>query len=343
MSRTDTLGVWDATLDLPEQITRARSRFEDGAGALDGLATPASVVVFGMGGSGIAGDVANLIAADRASVPLAVVKDYRCPHWVDATTLAVAVSFSGNTEETIEAVSAARARGATVVAVTTGGELGRLAAQWDAPLLRVEADIAMPRLAVGAVSVPVLLLLQRLALVAGIDDELDGAVVQLRRRREVLTREDNTAERLARRLGRTIPLVYGAGGVGAVAANRWKNQINENAKATAFANVLPEATHNELVGWGQHGDVTRQLLTLVELRHHHEHPQHGRRFTYVNQVVDETVHDIVAVEAEGDGLLAQLFDLVLVGDVVSVLLAFAEDVDPGPIPVLDDLKAFLAN
>jgi len=343
MARTDSLGVWDATLDLPDQIARARDRFEQGDRSLAALPEPAAVVVFGMGGSGVAGDVASLIAGDRASVPLAVVKDYHCPRWVDGRTLAVAVSFSGNTEETVAAARTARERGAAVVAVTTGGELGRLAGEWGVPVLAVEDDIVMPRLAIGAMSVPVLLLLQRLGLVAGVDDELDAAVAQLRRRREALTREDNAAERLARRLQRTIPLVYGAGELGAVAARRWKTQINENSKAVAFANALPEATHNELVGWGQHGDVTRQILTLVELRHHHEHPQHGRRFTYVNQVVEETVHEIVAVEAEGEGLMAQLLDLVFVGDIVSVLLAFAEDVDPGPIPVLDDLKAFLAS
>jgi glucose/mannose-6-phosphate isomerase len=339
----DTLGVWDATLDLPEQIERARARFRDDADALGDPGQPASVVVFGMGGSGMAGDIATVVAIERSSVPVVVVKDYRCPSWVGAGTLAIAVSFSGDTEETLEAASEARGRGAAVVAVSTGGQLGRLAGDWGRPLLSVEPDIPMPRLAVGAVSVPVLGTLQRMGLVAGVDAELDRAVAQLRRRRDVLTREDSLAERLARRLARTIPLVYGAGALGAVAANRWKNQINENAKAIAFTHALPEATHNELVGWGQHGDVTRQILSLVELRHGHEHGQHGRRFSYVNQVVEEVVHDIVAVQAEGDGALAQLFDLFFVGDLVSVLMAFAEDVDPGPIPVLDDLKTYLAR
>ena len=122
---------------------------------------------------------------------------------------------------------------------------------------------------------------------------------------------------LARRIGRTIPLVYGGGALGAVAAQRWKAQCNENAKVPAFANRVPELCHNEVAGWGQHGDVTRQVLTLVELRHDFEHPQIDRRFGLVNDLVDEVVGGIERVDAEGEGPLAQLLDLVMFGDVVS--------------------------
>ena len=107
--------------------------------------------------------------------------------------------------------------------------------------------------------------------------------------------------------------IYGGGPIGAVAAVRWKCQVNENAKAPAFANRLPELCHNEVAGWGQHGDVTRQVLTLVQLRHDFEHPQVGRRFELVDDLVDEVVGAIHDVQAEGDGPLAQLFDLVLHG------------------------------
>jgi glucose/mannose-6-phosphate isomerase len=137
--------------------------------------------------------------------------------------------------------------------------------------------------------------------------------------------------------------VFGAGPLGSVAANRWKTQVNENAKAPAFAAAVPELCHNEIVGWGQHGDVTRQVFTLVELRHDEEHPQELRRFDLVRELMAEVTHDVIEVRALGEGALAQLFDLTLVGDMVSLHMAAQEGIDPGPVPVLDALKRALAG
>ena len=143
---------------------------------------------------------------------------------------------------------------------------------------------------------------------------------------------------VARRIGRTIPLVHSSQDLGAAAALRWKTQINENAKSPAFWNVHPELCHNEVAGWGQHGDATRQLITLVNLRHDAEHPQVSRRFDLVTEVLREVVADVLEVRAAGEGDLAQLLDLALIGDFVSLHLAGHEGIDPGPIPVLDEIK-----
>ncbi len=130
---------------------------------------------------------------------------------------------------------------------------------------------------------------------------------------------------------------------GTAAALRWKTQVNENAKSPAFWATSPELCHNEIAGWGQHGDVTRQVMTLVNLRHDAEHPQVVRRFELVTELLREVVADVVEVRAAGEGELAQLLDLVLVGDFVSLHLAAHEGVDPGPVPVLEALKERLAS
>jgi glucose/mannose-6-phosphate isomerase len=136
--------------------------------------------------------------------------------------------------------------------------------------------------------------------------------------------ESSPAAALARRIGRTIPLIHGGGAVGGAAAQRWKTQINENAKTPAFWSVQPELCHNEVVGWGQHGDVTRQLITQIALRHEAEHPQVSRRFDLVADLLREVVAGTEEVWAEGDGELAQLLDLVLFGDFVSLWMAAQE-------------------
>jgi glucose/mannose-6-phosphate isomerase len=190
-------------------------------------------------------------------------------------------------------------------------------------------------------AVPPLIVLEDIGLFPGAAEWVRLAVHQLKRRRDQLVAPGGPAEEVARRIGRTIPLVHGAQAVGAAAALRWKAQVNENAKSPAFWAVYPELCHNEIAGWGQHGDVTRQVLTLVNLRHDGEHPQVVRRFSFVADVLREVVADIIEVQAQGEGDLAQLLDLVLMGDFVSLHMAAREGIDPGPVPVLEDLKAHL--
>jgi len=271
-----------------------------------------------------------------------VVKSYTLPAFVGEGSLVFAVSFSGDTEETVEAATEAAVQGASVVAVTGGGELAKLAAGWHAPRVVLPAGIPQPRAGVGAMAIPPLLVLERVGLFPGATRWVELAVDQLKARRDQLTGPASPAAELARRIGRTLPLVHSSGALGATAAMRWKTQVNENAKAPAFFAVQPELCHNEVAGWGQHGDVTRQLVTLVKLRHDHEHPQVSRRFDLVDDVVAEVVAGLEEVRAEGVGELAQLLDLVLFGDFVSLHLAFDAGVDPGPVPALSDLKRSLA-
>jgi glucose/mannose-6-phosphate isomerase len=229
-----------------------------------------------------------------------------------------------------------------MVVLSRGGELGRLAAAWDAVHLGLP-DIPMPRAGIGAVSIPPLVVLEHVGLFPGATQYVADAVDQLQRRRDQLIVEGSSAAQLAGRIGRTMPLAVGGDAVGATAAYRFKCQVNENAKAPAFAAAMPELCHNEICGWGQHGDVTRQVLTLVRFRHDFEHPQVVRRFDLTFDVVDEVMHDVLDVRAEGEGPLAQLLDLVIQGDFTSLHLAVDAGIDPGPIPVLEDLKAALTE
>lgn len=340
--RLDSLDMWEATAAFPEQAEAAVATGE----AIEGLPAHddiANVVMLGMGGSGIAGDVVAAVASPFMAVPVICSKGYEPPSFIDESTLVVALSFSGDTEETVEAVQEAAVAGGRVLAVCGGGQLAELAAGWDAPVLAVPAGIPQPRAGLAALAIPVLVAFERVGFFPGATEWIAQAIVQLKRRRDQLVGPSSPAAELARAIDRTMPLVYGAGALGDVAARRWKNQFNENAKIPAWTNVVPELCHNEICGWGQHGDVTRQVITTVNLRHDHEHPQDMRRFDLVSEILREVVADVIDVRAQGDGALAQLLDLVLIGDFVSLELADHTGVDPGPIPVLDDMKAALAE
>ena len=333
----DTEGIWAATARLPEQVEQACVAAE-GVDGLPSRAEVENVVVLGMGGSGVAGDILLATAGPFMSVPVVVVKSYTLPAFVGEGSLVFAISFSGDTEETCEAAGEAAVQGARVVAVTSGGQLSKLASAWGSPVVHVPADLPQPRTAIGAMAIPPLVLLEEIGLFPGASQWIDLAVDQLKVRRDQLEAGGGPAAEVARRIGRTIPLVNSSGALGHAAAQRWKTQVNEIAKAPAFYSVQPELCHNELQGWGQHGDVTRQLITLVNLRHDSEHPQVSRRFELVADLVREVVAGIEEVRAEGDGDLAQLLDLVLVGDYVALHMAANEGIDPGPVPVIDELK-----
>ena len=215
------------------------------------LPSPTGVVVAGMGGSAIGGDL--VLAAQLAlPVPAAVVRGYELPAWVGPSTLVVAVSYSGNTEETLACVEAALARGCTPLCVASGGRLAALAAERGLPLVTVPPGL-QPRAAVGYLAMPLLAALERLELVPSAEKDVEEAAAVVREMTALLApTEDegcNLAKDLARRLHGHVPLVYGAG-LSAPAARRWKTQLNENAKAMAFWAELPELDHNEIEAWG---------------------------------------------------------------------------------------------
>jgi len=259
----DTEGMFEATAGLPEQVEQA-AKAASGVGGLPEGSWVEQIVALGMGGSGIAGDVLAAVAGPFLPVPVTVVKSYECPSFVGEGSLVFAISASGDTEETLEAASVAALQGAKVIAVTSGGELARLAHGWGAPVIPVPANLPQPRSAIGAMSIPALVVLEDLGLFRGAGSWIALAVEQLKRRRDevVAAGASSQAATIARQIGRTWPVIHGGGLVGATAAQRWKTQVNENAKAPAFWSAQPELCHNEVCGWGQHGDVTRQVLTL---------------------------------------------------------------------------------
>jgi glucose/mannose-6-phosphate isomerase len=300
----------------------------------------------GMGGSGISGDVVAAAFNDELPVPVTVLKQMRVPSFVGPDTLAFAVSYSGDTEETVSMAEGATDAGARLVAISRGGKLEHLA-QREGGLHFPCPDGYLPRAAIGALVAPLVVALFRMGLAPGAHANLVRAQEQLARRRDRCRPEvegvANEARELARKIGGTVPLIYGGGALGAVAAYRWKCDVNENAKAPAFAHWYPELDHNEICGWGQHGDVTRQLISLVELRHGFEHQRLALRFDATREIIEECVHQVLTVEAAGEGRLAQLLDLMYVGDWVSCYLALDRDVDPGPIDAIFALKDRLAT
>lgn len=337
--RVDTLGMWPAVNRLPEQMLDAMVRSKD----LDGLpdrSEIASVLVLGMGPGGFAGDLLAVTAGPFMPMPIVVVKSYQPPSYVDEQTLVFALSPSGDTPEIVQAAAQAAEAGGRIVAVTGGGQLARMASAWEAPLVEVDPMLYLPRAGLSVLTVAPMIALEQMGLFPGAVQWVRNAVDQVRRRRETIRQ---TAADLARRLSGTVPLIYGGGGLGTVAARHWKNMINTSAKAPAFSASVPDLFHNEVAGWGQHGDLTRQVFSLVVLRHEHEHPEVMRGFDFLVDLMDEVVGAVHFVEAAGEGHVAQVFDLMYQGSATALAMAAAVGLDPGPVPAIWAARRALAG
>lgn len=338
LAKIDSLGMFDLAAGFPEQLADAA----EVAAKIDPPSPEGieNIFVLGMGGSGIVGDIVEALMAERCGLPIVVVKDYQSPGCLGEHSLVFSVSYSGNTEETIEATTHAIEGSSKVVVVSSGGYLRELAEERGLAYVPVPAGI-QPRAALASMVVPVFSVMEKMRIWGGFEHELAAAVSQLQARRPSLIPEspveENLAKRVALDLARKIPLIYG-GGISGVVAQRFKCQINENAKAPAFWNTYPELDHNELAGWGQHGDVTRQIVHLVELRNDFEHPQVRKRFELTRDIMRECIAGITEVHARGDHPLGQLFDLIYVCDYASLYLAVGAGVDPGPVVVIEELK-----
>ena len=338
--RLDSAGMWEAACALPEQLTGALEAARRAFGPPTSEAVPLSTVLaFGLGTAGTACDAAAALAGPSMSVPFVVRHDSDVPSYVGPGCFVLVASCGTDDPETVTAARDALARGARVVGVGSDGELARLAADAGMPWCATAPEGAAARAALGAATVSLWCALGAAGVATDPAPSVTAAADLLRRRRDAFVADRGTAAELARRIGRTIPLLYGSSGTAAVAARWWKSCVNLNAKSPAFAAELPGLAYDELAGWGQGGDITRQTMTLVMLRHAGETPPVPGLFGAVRSATEEIMADVLDVWAEGDDDLARFFDLTLLGELVSLELAAREGVDPGPAPAVDEANA----
>jgi glucose/mannose-6-phosphate isomerase len=313
------------------------------AGSASVAAGAEALVVSGMGGSAIGADLV-LACLPELAVPATVVRGHELPAWAGPQALVIVVSYSGDTAEALACAEAALARGCRPVCVSSGGRLAALAAEHGLPLVGVVAG-EQPRAAVGSLSTALLATLVAAGLCDDAAADVADAAAQLGRGAAELGPDvpdgENPAKGLARRLYGRLAVVYGAG-LSVPAARRWKGQINENAKAPAFWNELPELDHNELMGWTSLPQVAAETVAVF-LEDGDGDPRLLRRAELTAAELDARGVTIERVRARGASRLARLFSLVQLGDYASFYLALLYGVDPTPVAAIQDFKARLAG
>ncbi len=299
---------------------------------------PSEIVVTGMGGSAIVGDILKSFLANRVTIPIHVNKDYTLPSFVNQDTLVFVVSYSGNTEETLSAAKIALKKGAKVVGISSDGDLEKLCEEKGVVFIKAPEGYH-PRAAIAFMFIPILKILTEM-LIYDSDVAIIDTVEELKKLRdrikcEVPT-EENPAKRIAKKIKGKIPVIYGHSIYNAV-ANRWHTQINENAEVMAWYGAFPEMNHNEIVGWK--GDDKAKDFIPILLRHKDEDERIDRRIELTKELVFENkCSDIIELYAEGETQLARILYLIYFGDYISIYLALLYGRDPSPVKIIDELK-----
>jgi glucose/mannose-6-phosphate isomerase len=302
---------------------------------------PRNIIVAGMGGSAIGGEILEDWLEDRVPISIEVCRDYVLPAYADRDTLVFAVSYSGNTEETLSAFLDAVKRGCMTIAISSGGQLLSLSERMRIPRVAIPRMVECPpRAAIAYLFFPLPIVLEKIGVISNVDEEMEEAVRVI----EKLSRENapqipiknNPAKKLALELRDTVPVVYGFRQYAAV-AQRLKTQFNENTKIPSKQEVFPELNHNEVMGWEAPETLTKNF-SIILLRDKDEPPEIRHRIEATRLLALGKARKVLEIHAEGEGKLAKMLSAMYIGDLASVYLAVLRGTDPMPVETISKIK-----
>ena len=330
--------MYDLIYNLPEQIYNASLL---PINISSSTATQyRNIVIAGMGGSGIGGEITKALLASSIKLPIMTIKDYELPAFVNRNTLLFAVSYSGNTEETLACFNKARRLGSHIIAITTGGQLLNKCKNHNIDHVKLPKGPSS-RCAIGYLTIAQLLCLSKLGLIKKIDRDIKETIRVMSFERK---KYNNLAKKLAKELIAKLPLVYASSFLLAPVAKRWQTQLNENAEIIAHSNVFPELNHNEIIGiTDPYPLVPLYYLLLIDPK---SHKRNLLRINFTLEIIEKRIEGKIRKKylkfqkfaPDGKSDLARIFSLIMLGDLISYHLAHARKVVPESISAIDELK-----
>ncbi|MBX5328538.1 MAG: bifunctional phosphoglucose/phosphomannose isomerase [Candidatus Bathyarchaeota archaeon] len=300
---------------------------------------PKAIIVAGMGGSAIGGELLKDWARDQLTVPIEVCREYSLPEYANKNTLVFVVSYSGETEESLSVFLDAVKRECMSVCISSGGKLLEFAEKLSIPHLRVPSGMA-PRATLPYLFVPLCILMEKIGLIKDAKPEISEAIHVLKQISESnspkIPLNDNFSKKLALNICGTVPVVYGFGIYRAV-AQRLKQQFNENSKVPAKWEFFPELNHNEIVGW-ERVEKLAKCFSVLLIRDNDESEAMRQRIETTKELISKESLKVFEIYGQGRRSLAKMLSTVVLGDFASVYLAVLRGVDPTPVKTIAFLK-----
>ena len=300
------------------------------------------IIVLGMGGSAIGGDVARVIAQNVCTVPIIVNRSYNIPEWVDSHTLVLASSYSGETEETLSAFSQCREKNSPIIVLSSGGKISQLADEYGLEKITVPSGF-QPRAALGFSFSFILLLLHRLKFVR---DEVitlvKNSIEPIKLLTDELEQTDNSSLAIAEQIQATCPIIYGSEDLTWVAALRFRGQLAENAKMLSFHHHFPEQNHNEIEGWTVNPDIMNRF-SIIWMKDEEDHRGIQARMNISASLLKSCAGTQLIITQQGANRVERLLKLIHYTDWISYYAALLNNVDPTPVNRIQELKSIIAE
>jgi glucose/mannose-6-phosphate isomerase len=302
-----------------------------------------NIIICGMGGSAIGGDLLRSTLQYEIKIPIFVNRNYRLPSFADENTLVIGSSYSGNTEETLSAYSKAKEKGCRIICISSGGNLSLLAENENRILIKVPKGY-QPRCALAYSFFPLIILINKAGFCSDKTNEITNVILRVKKRSEEYTKinDSNPAIKIAGHIQGKFPVIYSSTDLLDIANLRWRCQINENAKSLAFGNLLPEMNHNEIVGWQENPELLKKIA-IISLEDKENLAPIKKRQDITLDIISPLADMLIKIEGEGTSLLERIFDLIYLGDWVSFYLAILNKVDPTPVEKINYLKSKLTE
>jgi glucose/mannose-6-phosphate isomerase len=334
----DTSDMFGVLLSFSDQVEEAFT-IGNNIQIPDYLSNISKIIVCGLGGSAIGGDLLRSYLWYQIKLPIYINRNYRLPAFADENTLAIISSYSGDTEESLSCYEEAKQKNCKLVCLSSGGKLSFIAESNNNLLISVPKGY-QPRCALGFSFFPLLVLMNKLRFTDDKSDDIAKVQRLLNSKSESYSSFDetkNNALKIAKHLNDKIPVVYSSSDILDVVNLRWRTQIEENAKMIAFGNYLPEMNHNEIVGWQENPDLLKNIA-VVSLTDADDHPRNRKRNEITLKLISGLAGTVMELDGDGDSRLERMFDLIYLGDWVSYYLAVTNKVDPTPVEKITFLK-----
>ena len=303
-----------------------------------------NVVIAGMGGSAIGGDIVSVLENKNIKMPYLVCRDYSIPEWVNSNSLVICSSYSGNTEETISAFRKSIDKGASICGITTGGTLLNLLKENKKDFIKIPSGL-QPRAAVAFSFIPIIKLIEKVGLIQSeLDFWIKNSIVNLEKKRIIYGNEgnENPVYKLAQNIYKKIPIIYSDVSSMRINAVRLKGQINENGKMLAYNNDLPELNHNEIVGWQNNIEIFKYLCVLW-LEDESDNDRTKIRKDITGKILKEVNVPQYSIQIVGESFYDRFLHMLHYGDWLSFWCAILHETDPSPVEKIVRLKNELSK
>ena len=344
IKKIDKSKMLDTITNFPEQIKETTDIVK--SAEINKFFKIDNIIMDGMGGSAISGDILQTLLRDRLNIPVFVNREYDLPRWANKDTLTIFQSYSGNTEETLSAFKHACQKKCKIIGISSGGKLQEYCEKRGISHIKIPSGL-QPRAATAFLLFSSLLTLKKINV---LKDDVDSEIKETielttdfrNKNKKDIAEKDNLSKQIARKLHNTIPQVYGWS-IYSPIARRWCTQFNENSKIIARYDLVPESNHNDIVGWSQNPEASKKFSCLLFRDDRIESIYLEKRLNFMKKLFEDVAANVIEVQIRGKKTLPKMIYAMYLGDFVSCYLAVLRKTDPTPVDVIIELKKALAE